>query len=115
MTDTLKQLVTTVANKLPTTTSNTTIYTVPASTTAMLTRIVVCNQTASAVAFRIAIVASGGTVTNNYDWIAYDVSCPANDTINMAIGAGMATGDFIVVRTATGSALSFSPFGIEVT
>lgn len=117
MADVLKQLATTpntANNKLPTGTSNTLLYTVPALTSAMVSRIIVCNQTASAATFRIALVASGGTVTNNYDWIAYDISCPANDTINFAVGAGMATGDMIYVRSGTGSALSFSAYGIEV-
>ena len=115
MTDVLKQLVTTAANKLPSSTSDTTVYTVPGSTEAMLSRIIVANISANPASFRIAVVPSGGTVTDNYYWIAYDVTVGPGDSINIPIGAGMATGGFISVRTSVASVLVFSPYGIEVT
>ena len=118
MTDVLKQLVTsptTANNKLPTSTSNVTLYTVPGSTQAMLVRMVICNITADPTTFRIAVSTSGATVTNNYDWVAYDVPIGGNETINFALGVGMATGGFVTVRSGTASALVFSAFGIEVT
>jgi hypothetical protein len=112
--DTLKQLVSTLANKKPAAATNTTLYTVPGGTSAVLSRILICNQSATPTNFRIALLPAGGSIGNNYDWIAYDTPIAGNDTINFAIGAGLATGDAIVVYN-TLATLSFSAYGIEVT
>src|SRR4051812_30246646 len=114
MADTLKQLVSTLANKKPTAATNTTLYTVPGGTSAVVSRILICNQSAVATSFRIALLPSGGVIGNNYDWIAYDVVIAGNDSINLALGAGLATGDSIVVYN-TLATLSFSAYGIEIT
>ena len=122
MVDVLKQLVNTpltANNKFPTGTSNTTLYTVGGASNAsalgaMLTRIVIANVTTAPATFRIAISPSTSTVANGYDWVAYDVPIGPNETINLALGCGMAIGDFITVRSSVASALVFSPFGIEV-
>ena len=113
MADVLKQLVSTIGNKTPAATTPTTLYTVPASTSAMLSRIVICNKSATPATFRIAISAAASAVVNDDDWIAYDVAIGGNETINFALGCGMATGDFITVYASTAN-LVFSPFGIEV-
>lgn len=113
MADVLKLLVTTAANRNPSATTNTTLYTVPSSTTAMLSRILIANRSATATTFRIAIVESGGTIGSQH-YIAYDVSIQGNDTINFPVGAGMATGDFIVVY-AGAATLTFTPLGMEIT
>lgn len=117
MTDTYKQLVSTIANRLPgagTPSSTTTLYTVPGATSALVSRIIVCNQTTNAVQFGIALVTSGGTVTNNYYWVAYDITIGPLETINYPLGIGLATGDFIAIYSRTASALSFTPGGIEI-
>lgn len=113
MADLLKQLVTTQANRKPAATTNTTVYTVPGGVTAMCSRIVICNQGSVPATFRLAIVPSGGSVGDNYYWLAYDVPLGPNESINFPIGGGMAAGDFIVVYATTAS-LSFTPFGMEI-
>jgi hypothetical protein len=112
MADVLKLLVSTVANRTPAAATNTTVYTVPTSTTAMLSKIMICNTSATATSFRIALVESGGTTSLDH-YIAYDAPIGGNETINFAIGAGLATGDYIVVYN-TLATLTFTPMGIEV-
>ncbi len=112
MADVLKLLVTTVANRTPLAATPTTVYTVPTSTTAMLSKIIVCNTSSTATSFRIALVESGGTLSSDH-YIAYDIPIAGNDTINFTIGAGLATGDYIVVYN-TLATCTFTPCGIEV-
>lgn len=112
MADVLKLLVTTPANRSPAATTNTTVYTTPGSTTAMLSRVMICNRGAAG-SFRIALVESGGTIGNQH-YIAYDAPIGANDSYSLPVGAGLATGDFIVVYSSNGS-MTFTPMGIEVT
>jgi hypothetical protein len=109
MTDIMKMLVTTPANRSPVAATNTTIYTAP-SQGAMLGRILVANRSGTT-SFRIFLVASGDTV-GNHNAIAYDIAIQANDTVNFPVGAGLASGDFIVVY-ATLATLTFTPVGIE--
>lgn len=59
-------------------TTNNTAYTVPASTTAQLTSIRVCNTTSSAITVRLFVTPSGGTVDQS-SAIVYDFNVPAND------------------------------------
>lgn len=101
-------------NRTPAATTNTLVYTVPPSTMAMLSRIIIANTSATPTTFRIAISASGtGSPPTSDDWIAYDVAIAGNETINFAIGAGMAAGDMLYVYN-TLATLVFTPLGIEV-
>jgi hypothetical protein len=113
MADILKLLVTTPANRNPSAATNTTVYTVPGSTSAMLSRVMVANRSATPTTFRIAIVESGGSIGNQH-YIAFDVPIAGNDSVTVPVGAGLATGDFIVVY-ATLATLTFTPMGIEIT
>lgn len=116
MADVLKMLVSTAANRAPSATTNTTIYTVPASTTAMVSRIMVCNRGGTATTFRIAIIeaAYGSATPAAQHYIAYDVPIEANDTVDFPVGSGLATGDLIVIYAGNAN-LTFTPMGLEVT
>lgn len=114
MADVLKLLVTTGAARNPTgAAAAVSIYQVPALTSAMVSRIMVANRTAGAIAFRIALVRSGETLGNEH-YVAYDISCLGNDTVDFPVGAGLATGDQIYVYAAA-TGLTFTPMGLEVT
>ena len=94
----------------PSVTTETALYTVPASTTSVVSSVVVCNRS-TATTFRIS-VAVGGGVTANKDYLYYDTPIPANDTFIATIGITLSATD--VVRVYAGSAnLSFSLFGQE--
>ncbi len=115
MADVLKLLYTTSANRNPAAATLTALYTVPVSTTTMLSRIIIANRSATPTTFRIALLPSGvavGSVANEH-YIAYDIPIGANDSINFPIGAGLETGVTIACY-ATLATLSFNPAGIEI-
>ena len=97
----------------PAANTNTTLYTVPASTSAVCSTIVICNQAASAATFRIAVRPAGATIANEH-YISYDTNVNANDSITMTIGMTLATTDVITVRAST-TTVSFNLFGSELT
>jgi len=97
----------------PTANTNTTLYTVPSSTSTVCSTIVICNQAASAATFRIAVRPAGATLAAQH-YISYDSNLNANDSITMTIGITLATTDVITVRAST-TTVSFSLFGSEIT
>ena len=97
----------------PTANTNTTLYTVPSTTSTVCSTIVICNQAASAATFRIAVRPAGATLAAQH-YISYDSNLNANDSITMTIGITLATTDVITVRAST-TTVSFSLFGSEIT
>lgn len=93
-------------------TSYTTLYTVPASTSAIISTISVCNTNASSdYKFRIAI--STSTTPSAANWIAYDSIVAANDTSFITVALTMDTTYKYLIVSSENSALSFSVFGSE--
>ena len=97
----------------PAANTNTTLYTVPSSTSAVCSTIVICNQAASAATFRIAVRPAGAAIATQ-QYISYDTNVNANDSITMTIGITLATTDVVTVRANT-TTVSFSLFGSELT
>jgi hypothetical protein len=96
----------------PAATTATTLYTVPASTQAVVSTIVVANQAASQATFRISIRVAGAAA-NAKQYIAYDVAVPANDSIILTLGIALATTDIITVYGSSAN-LSFTATGSEI-
>jgi glucose-6-phosphate dehydrogenase assembly protein OpcA len=96
----------------PAATTATTLYTVPASTQAVVSTISVANQGASSATFRIAVRPAGATLAAQH-YIAYDSTVTANNTTFITIGMSLATTDIITVY-ASNTSLSFSAFGTEI-
>lgn len=96
----------------PAATTATTLYTVPASTSTVVSTINVCNQSASNDTFRIAIRPAGETLAAKH-YIAYGTSIPANDSISLTIGITLATTDVVTIYAGTAN-LSFNLFGSEI-
>lgn len=90
-----------------------TLYTVPASTSTIVSNIVVCNQTASAQTVRIACCAT--TTPAAKEFIAYGVSVPANDSIPLVMGVTLDTTVKYLMCSSTSASVSFSAFGAEIT
>jgi len=88
------------------------LYTVPASTETIISSIVVCNRENAANTFRIAAKANGGGVANE-DYLAYDTSIAANDTITLTLGITVDATDIISVGSSDAN-VSFSAFGTEI-
>ena len=91
--------------------SQTTLYTVPASTSTVCSSIVVCNRSATATSFRIAVQPAGAGLSNQH-YLYYDVTLAGNDTFIATIGITLATTDVVSVY-ATLATLSFNLFGQE--
>jgi glucose-6-phosphate dehydrogenase assembly protein OpcA len=96
----------------PSATTATTLYTVPATTSTIVSTINICNQAGAAGSFRIAIRPAGATLAANH-YIAYDTAIPANDSIAITLGITLATTDVITVY-ASSSTMSFLAFGTEI-
>ena len=96
----------------PSATTATTLYTVPASTQAVVSTIAVSNQATSSATFRIAIRPAGETLAAKH-YIAYDSTVAANDSTMLTIGVTLATTDVITVY-ASSATVSFNAFGSEI-
>jgi glucose-6-phosphate dehydrogenase assembly protein OpcA len=96
----------------PSATTATTLYTVPSSTSTVVSTIMVTNQGSSAGTFRIAIRPAGETLANKH-YIAFDVTIAALDSVAVTVGLTLATTDIITVYSSTAT-MSFSAYGSEI-
>jgi len=97
---------------IPGTATLTTLYTVPSATAAIVSTLVICNQTASARTFRIAVKKLGVAISPEM-YIAYDSPIAESDSIFLTIGITLSATDVISVYSAGGS-VGFSLFGAEI-
>jgi hypothetical protein len=96
----------------PSATTLSTLYTVPAATSAVCSTLVIANRGVST-PFRIAVQPGGASITNS-QYIVYDATLNANDTLFLTLGITLATTDVISVYAGTADT-SFSLFGSEIT
>lgn len=96
----------------PSATTATTLYTVGAGKSTVVSTIAVCNRAATAATYRVAIRPAGATLSNEH-YIAYDSTVAANDSTMITIGVTLATTDVITVYASTANT-SFSAFGSEI-
>jgi hypothetical protein len=96
----------------PSATTATTLYTVPASTSTVVSTISICNRAATAGTFRISIRPAGASQANQH-YIAFDSSVQANDTITLTLGITLATTDVVTVYASTAD-FSFNAYGSEI-
>ena len=96
----------------PSSATATTLYTVGAGKSAVVSTIAVCNRSASAATYRIAIRVAGSALSNE-EYIAYDSTVAANDSTMLTIGITLAATDVITVY-ASSATVSFNAFGSEI-
>lgn len=96
----------------PAATTATALYTVPSSTEAIISTIVVANRAAAAKSYRIAIRPNGATLANQH-YLAYDVAIAANDSTALTLGITVDAADVVEVY-ASAADLSFTAFGSEL-
>lgn len=99
-----------LAQSNPSATTATTLYTVPASSSAVISTITVCNQ-ASAGTYRIAVRPAGATLAAQH-YVAYDIAIAANDTTALTLGLTLAATDIVTVY-ASSATMSFNAYGSE--
>lgn len=97
----------------PTNTANTNLYTVPASTSAIVSTLVITNVTGTDATARVFVrIAGAAAATSNA--IIYSSTIAANSTATFTLGMTLATTDIITVASSTGNALTFTAFGSEI-
>lgn len=96
----------------PSATTETDLYTVPASTETIVSSIVVANRSSTQGTFRIS-VSVNGAATATKDYLTYDLVIPGNGQYTATLGITMDASDKIRVY-ASSADLSFSAFGSEL-
>jgi glucose-6-phosphate dehydrogenase assembly protein OpcA len=96
----------------PSATTAATLYTVPSSTSTVVSTITVANLAGTAATYRISIRPAGASQTNAM-YLAYDVTVGANDTTTITLGITLATTDVITVYASTAN-IAFQAFGSEI-
>lgn len=95
----------------PAATTNVSLYTVPAATSAVCSTLSICNRGVSTT-IRVAVRPSGATLANEH-YIIYDNYVNAGDSVFLTLGITLATTDVVTIYAGTANT-SFSLFGSEV-
>ena len=101
----------TLAQLSPAATTLTTLYTVPSVRKCSVETVLVCNQNATAITFRLS-VGVAGAADNVKQYLYYDVSVGANQTYPAYVGGLQSTDVLRCYSSATN--VSFNVNGIEV-
>jgi hypothetical protein len=89
------------------------VYTVPSSTSTVISTISICNTSSANAKYRIG-VASVTASPAAADWIAYDSTINGNDTTLITAGITMDTTYKFLVVSSNSTLVSFSAFGSEI-
>ena len=95
----------------PSATANTTLYTVPAATSAVISTLSISNLGLSTT-FRTAIRPAGATLANQH-YIVYDSTINSGYSVYLTLGITLATTDVVTVYAGT-SNVAFGLFGSEI-
>lgn len=96
----------------PSATTATTLYTVPSSTSTVVSTITVANRAATAGTFRIAVRPAGAALATSH-YVVYDANIDATSTVALTLGITLATTDVVTVY-ASSADMTFSAFGSEI-
>ena len=103
----LGQTACTAANTL------TTLYTVPAATSAVCSTLTAGNLVSTSSTIRIAVRPAGASIADRM-YVCYDTTVGGNDTITLSLGVTLGATD--VVSVASGSTnIAFGAYGVEIT
>ena len=92
--------------------TDTTLYTVPSSTSTVLSSLTICNFSGTQTEFTISIRPNGATLENKH-YLYYSVAIGGNDTFVATLGITLDSSDVITVRALNGT-LAFQAFGEEI-
>jgi hypothetical protein len=84
-----------------------------ASTSAVVSTLVVAKRAATAATYSIAIRPAAATLANQH-YIAYDVALGASDSTTLTLGITLAATDVVTIYASTANT-SFNLFGSEIT
>ena len=97
----------------PAATTVTTLYTVPDKTMTTVSSIVAANRSGSAITFRLSVHVEGASADDK-QYLYYDKSVAANDSLTIVIGITLNQTDVVKVYTSAVN-MSFNMFGCETT
>lgn len=89
-----------------------TLYNTISSVVANISTIAICNTAATSATYRIAIMSTAGTPSAS-NWLVYDASVPANDTVFLTIGISLSSDKYIRVSSSANT-VTFTAFVSEV-
>lgn len=95
----------------PAATTLTTLYTVPAATSAVCSTLAIANLNTSTT-FRVAVRPAGIAIANSH-YIAYDTPVNQYDTVFLTLGITLANTDVVSVYAGTAN-VAFNLFGSEI-
>lgn len=94
-------------------TSNTTIYTVPASSCAKIATAVLCNTSGSAVTISVSQVPSGGAVDGTHKVVSgYSLAAGDSMSITEIVGSLMGAADYLSIIASTGAVIDYTVTGV---
>lgn len=101
-----------LAQSNPSAATLSTLYTVPSSTSTVVSSIVIGNLAGAAATYRIAVRPAGESIANKH-YVVYDATVAATDSVTITIGMTLAATDVISVYAST-STMSFQAYGSEI-
>ena len=96
----------------PSATTSTDLYTVPASTEAIVSSMVVTNRASTNASYRVSVAANGAALSNE-QYLVYDGLLGPNETVALTLGITLDAADKIRVYASSAN-LSFNAFGTEI-
>src|SRR5690349_9560064 len=100
----------TLGQSYPSAATLTTLYTAPASTSAVVSSLVCCNKGSEPDEIRVS-VAVGGAADADKQYLYYDLPVPAKDTFVATLGASLAAADVLRCYSRKGTT-AFNAFGV---
>lgn len=95
----------------PVAATSTLLYTVPAATSAVVSKLIITNDSATPTTVFVSTVLSGGTCAAKNS-IVNAVTVAGNDFVEVAQGVTLATGDFVCVQAVLAT-VNFNMYGQE--
>ena len=102
-----------VGQAAPATTANVDLFTTASGHHNIVSSLVIANVTATAATARVYARIGGATAAVS-NAIMYDVPIAANSTNAFTLGISLNAADVLTVQSGTGSALTFTAFGVEI-
>lgn len=102
-----------LAQAAPAATTEETLYTVPASTSAVVSTISIANQAGTSGTYRIVVRPAADASTTQKHYIVYGATVGASDSIMLTLGLTLAAGDLVRIYASSAN-MAFSAFGSEL-
>ena len=102
-----------LGQNFPTTTANANLYTVPASTSAIISTLTITNVTTSPALCEV-YVRVGGAAAATSNAVLYDVNIAGNSVATFTMGMTLAATDVVTVQSSVANTLTFQAFGTEI-